>query len=62
MYLYCDQCDALAINGTACHEADCPHIQEDWIKTGNCLHPTSVNPPNYLVQDNEEGEEDVMGD
>ena len=30
MYLTCDQCDLLRINGTVCHETGCPNARCAW--------------------------------
>jgi hypothetical protein len=35
----CDQCEALVINGVACHEAGCPNHRKPWTRDGDLLIP-----------------------
>lgn len=45
--VWCNQCDALAINGTPCHESGCPNSQQKWKfdrRHGYC-HPENVDLP-----------------
>lgn len=51
--LYCDQCQALAVNGTATHESGCPNSKQRWITrtrglTQPVMFPEDVVLPDYL--------------
>jgi hypothetical protein len=35
----CDQCEALVINGCACHEQGCPNMKFPWVRNGNYIMP-----------------------
>ena len=38
--VYCNQCNALAINGMACHESGCPHEDKPWVtRTRGFVYP-----------------------
>ena len=45
--VYCNQCEALSINGTACHESGCQNTREKWKfdrRHGYC-YPENVELP-----------------
>lgn len=52
MRILCRQCEALAINGVACHEHGCPASDERWVGKGRGenrrLMPESQELPDYL--------------
>lgn len=37
--VYCKQCNALSINGIACHEHGCPNSKKPWVVVDNKLVP-----------------------
>ena len=50
--LCCNQCEAAAIQGTACHETGCPHAKKPWVtRTRGFITPVMFpegEPPEYL--------------
>ncbi len=45
--IYCPRCEALGINGIACHERGCPNSDEKWVKRGR-------GDNRHLIPENEE--------
>lgn len=45
--VYCNQCEALAINGMPCHEHGCPNRQYDWKYAFGHCYPENIELPEW---------------
>lgn len=47
----CDQCNACAIQGVACHETGCPLSRRPWIEEDGYLVPSDTSHEMYNEED-----------
>lgn len=43
--VWCNQCEALAINGTPCHETGCPNSRQPWKRAFGYCYPENIELP-----------------